>query len=115
MKKVFLKKIIDRRKYVTYCVGVMNILAIRFDNTKSIKDKCASGEYTIPGIHSGNERYRFEVGERVTSSGLGTIIAGEDGTVVSREMNNGYCRYYVKFDCGTKSNQRQKDLVKKSI
>lgn len=98
-----------------YCVDVMNILAIRFDNTKSIKDKCDSGEYTIPGIMRGRERYLFSVGERVTSSGMGTIVGGEDGTVMSREMNNGYCRYYVEFDCGTKSTQRQKDLIKKSI
>lgn len=86
---------------------------IEFDNTKSIKDKCDSGEYQIPGIKCGTERYSHNIGDRVVSTKLSTIIAGQVGTVVRREMNNGYCRYFVEFDCGTRSTQREQDLVKK--
>ena len=88
---------------------------IEFDNTKSIKDKCDSGEYSIPGIKGGNERYSHNIGDRVASTNLSTIRAGEMGTVVSREMNNGYCRYFVEFDCGTRSTQREQDLYGKEI
>jgi hypothetical protein len=107
--------VIDNEDFECNVDGMRLLHGIEFDNTKSIKDKCDSGEYNIPGVKSGNETYSHNIGDRVVSTNLSTIIAGEMGTVVSREMNNGYCRYFVEFDCGTRSTQREQDLYGKDI
>lgn len=88
-------------------------MKIRYDNTKLIKDLCNSGAYSIPDTPPGNEAFTMDAGDKVESTGVGPVKAGVRGVIVSREKNNGFNRYSVKWD-GWKcqSCEREQDIQK---
>jgi len=67
--------------------------AFREASTKRTKERYA--DMPLPIARRGKEFYQFTVGQTVTTTGAGPMVAGCKVIISQRMKNNGYCQYFA--------------------